>query len=67
MQQMTGKKSVVVELPFLIKYWWASFVVIGFIAIIYQFKIGVTIFAKLYTKYYSMIFTNVLYQDLIAV
>ncbi len=68
MQQMTGKKDAVVELPFLIKYWWASFVVIGFIAIIYQFiKIAVTIFAKLYTKYYYMIFTNVLYQDLISV
>ena len=31
MQAMTGKKNVVIELPFLIKYWWASFVIIGLI------------------------------------
>lgn len=68
MQAMTGKKDVVVELPFLIKYWWASFVIIGLIGSLYLFiKFLITLCYKFYTKMYYAIFINVFYQDLISV
>lgn len=68
MQEMTGKKDVVIEIPFLVKYWWASFLVIGAIAFVYQgIKLLLKMGYKYYTKYYYTIFVNKLYQDLISV
>ena len=68
MQKMTGKVNAIVEIPFLIKYWWASFIVVAFIGVIYM---GIKYLFKLWsiyhTKSYYMIFRNKFYEDLISV
>lgn len=61
-------KAAVIELPFLIKYWWSSFIIIGFIAVCYQS--AKYLFKYLYENHsdlYYRVFRNRLYIDLISV
>lgn len=65
----TSSTSVInVELPFLIKYWWSSFIVIGAMILLY---FGIKYFLNFiyinYTSYYYKVFKNKLYTDLITV
>lgn len=69
MQSMTGNGTTkVVEIPFLIKYWWSSFV---FLAILIFIGMGIKLLLKyIYINhggFYYKFFKNKLYMDLISV
>lgn len=70
MQGLTNSSGVVqkIELPFLIQYWWGSFVVLGFVAILW---FGTVMFINYLYKnngaLFYRIFRNKLYMDLISV
>lgn len=56
------------ELPFLVKYWWSSFVLIGLIlSLSFGVKIFLTYLYKHHTDVYYRIFKNILYQDLVSI
>lgn len=56
------------ELPFLVKYWWASFLLIGVIVSFFAaMKIFFMYLYRHHTDVYYRIFKNVLYQDLVSV
>lgn len=70
MQSMVNNngQQAKVELPFLIRYWWGTFAIIGFFGIIWQ---GLKyLFKYLYEEQghiYYRIFSNKLYMDLVSV
>lgn len=70
MQNLTGDniENKTVEIPFLVKYWWSSFVVIGLITLFYQgIKYLFKYIYESHTHIYYRFFKNRLYQDLISV
>ncbi len=59
---------VIVQIPFLIKYWWSSFIVIGIMILIYfGVKYLLNYIYINYTSYYYKVFKNKLFTDLITV
>ena len=69
MQNLSGNvKAPSVEIPFLIKYWWSSFIVIGIIVFLYQaIKYSLNYLYKNHADIYYRFFKNRLYSDLISV
>lgn len=70
MQDLVGDGSTksTVNIPFLIKYWWSSFVLIGFIAAVFQsFKYLLNYVYLNHAHLYYRVFKNRLYNDLISV
>lgn len=68
MQEMIGNKDAIVEPPFLVEYWWVSFIIVGIIIGSYFFvSFLFKLIYKNYTKFYYSVFRNIFFQDLISV
>lgn len=60
--------NVVVELPFLIKYWWSAFIAIGILIAIYQgIKFFINYLYKNHANLHYKFFKNRMYIDLISI